>query len=103
RGDLTFLKSAADVASVALASARVAARYRHIVTTMTEGVVVGDSQRKIVFVNPAASAFFGHPADELIGKSVDTLWFDEDRAQRNARYADLEAHGAPRRDTLRYR
>lgn len=39
----------------------------------TEGIIVSDSQGKIVMINPIAEKLFGYKKDELIGKTVEIL------------------------------
>ncbi len=101
--DVTFLKSAGDLASVALASARVSARYEQIVTTMSEGVVLGDLQRRILYANAAACAFFGESPTAIVGKHIDHYWFEEDAVERRAGIAEARGGGSATRKVRRYR
>ncbi len=39
----------------------------------TEGIIVSDSEAKIVMVNPIAENLFGYQKNELIGKKIETL------------------------------
>ncbi|MBN8611332.1 MAG: PAS domain S-box protein [Deltaproteobacteria bacterium] len=101
--EMQFFVAAADVAAAGLVSARVAARYREIVHAMSECVVLTDSIGRIVFVNPAVETFLGYATGELVGDTGHRLWFEEDRAAREARYGELVAGAPPRRELLRYR
>jgi PAS domain S-box-containing protein len=71
--DLAFLRSVANLAAVALATARVHERYRYIVTAMSEGVLVADGHGRIVFASPAAERLFEGGADVLLGRRLDDL------------------------------
>lgn len=46
---------------------------RSIVEASPAGMIIANSEGKIVLVNPAAVAQFGYPADELVGSVVDRL------------------------------
>lgn len=58
--------------------------YRHLFTTMVQGVVYQDGAGKIISLNPAAAAILGRSREELMGK---TLW-DQD-------WQALKADGTP--------
>ncbi len=76
------------------------AHYRKVVDTMVEGVMVVDSECRIVSVNPAFSAITGYRADEMLDQDVVRLSHDEDGAQalhrllQPAPLADGEADAA---------
>ncbi|MBX7195387.1 MAG: PAS domain S-box protein [Sandaracinaceae bacterium] len=101
--ELRYLEGMADVASAALMSGRLAARYREIVTAMTESVVLTDSAGRIVFANPAVEAFLGYRPEELLGDTGIKLWFEDDREAREARYRSIVSGTPARSETLRYR
>jgi PAS domain-containing protein len=67
--ELQFFAAAADVAAAELANGRVASRYREIVNTMSECVVLTDSVGRITFVNPAVERFLGYATSELVGET----------------------------------
>ncbi|MFX0185114.1 MAG: PAS domain S-box protein [Candidatus Hodarchaeota archaeon] len=46
------------------------ARYRTLITTMSEGVWVTDLQNKTTFVNPALEKMLGYSSEELMGRNV---------------------------------
>jgi PAS domain S-box-containing protein len=101
--ELQFFVAAADVAAAGLVSGRLAARYRQIVNTMSECVVLTDSVGRITFVNPAVESFLGYTATELVGDTGHRLWFDEDRPAREARHRSLVIGAPTRREMLRCR
>jgi PAS domain-containing protein len=90
--EMEFLQSAAHLATVALTGARLADRYRRIVTGMSEGVALGDADGRTVFANPALEAMFGFSPGELAGTRVSDLWFPEDAPSR---HAPRHAQGRP--------
>jgi PAS domain S-box-containing protein len=101
--ELQYFAGMADIAAAVLVSARLAARYREIVNTMSECVVLTDSAGCITFVNPAVEAFLGYSEHELLGETGMKLWFEEDRAEREARHRALLRGAQPKREMLRYR
>ncbi len=68
--------------------------YRHIVETMDEGVGVLDQVGFIRFVNPAYRHMFGFTNDDdLVGRHVEELMFEEDRERERRRWMDHLAQG----------
>lgn len=70
-----ILRAFSRIASLALKSQRVTdalkdseERYRLLIDTMHEGVVIVDNDDVIQFVNPIACEIYGYPQDYLIGK-----------------------------------
>jgi PAS domain S-box-containing protein len=46
------------------------ARYRNIISSMTDGIVVTDIENRVMLVNRALEIILGYSSEELIGKSV---------------------------------
>lgn len=70
--------------------------HRGLVQTAPEAVVTADTDGIIQEVNPAAEAIFGHPREEMVGRSF-LMLFPEDRQERAVAYlrslGALEAPG----------
>lgn len=49
------------------------AKYRALVDTITEGLIITDSEEKIVFTNPAFAKSLGYKKSELIGRNVSEI------------------------------
>ncbi len=64
---------------------------------MKVGLVATDPDGKLIYANPFAAALLGFPDDlsHMIGRSVDTLWFEEGDAPRLDDLADQVLHGRP--------
>jgi PAS domain S-box-containing protein len=54
------------------------ARYRHMVETAAEGILITDEEFSIVFCNERISSMLGYDAGELLGKQVGALHVAED-------------------------
>jgi diguanylate cyclase (GGDEF)-like protein/PAS domain S-box-containing protein len=55
----------------------------HIIESMSDGVIVVDTQNRIVDINPAMETFLGHKSASFLGKSVSEaleLWMDQSDA-----------------------
>jgi PAS domain S-box-containing protein len=50
-----------------------AARWRAIVESAVDGIIVIDKRGQIEFFNPAAERMFGYAADEVVGRNVSIL------------------------------
>ncbi|NYZ16795.1 PAS domain S-box protein [Azospirillum sp. RWY-5-1] len=72
------------------------ARYRAIVQTAVDAVVVIDEAGSIHAFNPAAEQIFGYAADEVVGRDVTLLLPDASRAVQDARLADHDRAGGSR-------
>jgi PAS domain S-box-containing protein len=56
-------------------------RYRLIVETTNEGILVTDSERKITFANPRMADMVGYPMEEMVGRVMGEFLF-ADQEQR---------------------
>ena len=72
-----------------------AERYRRVVETTSDAIVITDRTRRITFVNPAATALFGLPHD-VVGVAVDRLVPQEYR-EHVAERERLALAGMPQR------
>jgi PAS domain S-box-containing protein len=45
-------------------------RYRRVIETTSDAIVITDPERRIAFANPAAHALFGYPGESLLGMRV---------------------------------
>ncbi|WP_338764423.1 PAS domain S-box protein [Bernardetia sp. ABR2-2B] len=61
-------------------------KYRTLIDTMREGIIVLNSKDEIVYVNERVLELLGHVQGELIGKTIDKLLF--------AKEIDTESHAA---------
>ena len=78
--ELSVIASAADLAAVAIQHRRDAEalafaeeRSRLLLESSTEGIFGLDLEGRISFINPAAAAMLGYPADALLGEAPDGL------------------------------
>jgi len=69
---LTF-SDISDLHRAELAQQSSEIRFRHVWEASLEGLLVADSQGRIVLVNPALEAMFGYGAGELSGQMVEAL------------------------------
>lgn len=70
-------------------------RYRRVVETTSDAIVITDLERRIAFANPAAIALFGY-GDALIGMPVSHM-LPEEMRDLVRRYEDLAIEGEPQR------
>jgi len=49
------------------------ARYRLLIETASDAVISADESGTIIFANPSTASVFGHPPNDLIGKSLTVL------------------------------
>ena len=70
-------------------------RYRRVVETSSDAIVITDLERRIAFANPAAIALFGY-GDALIGMPVSST-LPEEMRDAVRRYEDLAIEGEPQR------
>ncbi|MDX1540102.1 MAG: PAS domain S-box protein, partial [Geminicoccaceae bacterium] len=59
------------------------ARFRAVVETAPDGIVIIDEQGIIQFVNPSAERLFGHPPGALLGRNVACLMPEPDRSRHD--------------------
>lgn len=63
-------------------------RYRQIVDTASEGMVISDENYVIAFANPRAAEMWGYTHEELIGKPFRDFLFSEDIADHEQKTID---------------
>ena len=68
-------------------------RYRALVETAADGIVMIDASGTIVFANPGAARIFGSPVAELVGRPVTALMPESERAAHEASLRDYLATG----------
>ena len=101
--EMEVLGTCAAVAASSLVRERRVERNAMILRTMSEGVVLADAQRTILYANQAFERMLGYEPGELLGKHGSVVWFPEDLPQASTLAASLQAEIAPSRRTLRYR
>lgn len=96
---LHILTSVADMAAIAIerkrsddALAESEEKFRKIVTTVREGIVMLDQQRHIGFTNDHFAEMLGYRSDEVLEKPFETFLFAEDRADFHRRQDEREAN-----------
>jgi PAS domain S-box-containing protein len=70
-----------------------------LVQVMGDAVVVADTEGAIILWNPAATRIFGFTEDEAMGKPLDLIIPDRQRARHNEGYAKTVATGTTRYGT----
>ncbi len=69
-------------------------RYRFLFEITSDAVFVSDSNFKVVDVNPSFTQLMGYPREEIIGKSLMLLIFDDDAHKVNqARFQEAQELG----------
>ncbi len=68
-------------------------KYRRIVETATEGIVMADAEARMIFVNDRWSEIFGYSAEEARQVTLLDLVFPEDRAQMAERWESRKRGG----------
>jgi len=105
-GDLAFslkaLEHAAAREAAEAALRRSQERYRRIIMTAAEGLVVLDAERRILLVNDEFCRLLGYSAEELMGASPDLYLFPSELPVHLERWQDRRA-GEPGRRELRLR
>ena len=59
-------------------------KFRRIVDTLIDGVIIINGSGTILRANPAIKAILGYAEEELLGKNVSTLMLREDRDRRDS-------------------
>ncbi len=77
------------------------ARYRGIVETSEEGILMADAAGRITFANPKLCALAGWKESELVGQQVRVLLFPEDEAATAARRDERMKTGETQQFDLR--
>lgn len=72
-----------------------AARWRAIVESAVDGIIVIDRRGEIEFVNPAAERMFGYAADEVIGRNVSILMPEPHASAHDGYIARYLGSGVP--------
>ena len=54
------------------------ATFRAMFEGLYDAVVLTDPERRVRLINPAFTALFGYPADEVVGRSTDFMYFGQD-------------------------
>ncbi|HTA82933.1 MAG TPA: PAS domain-containing sensor histidine kinase [Bacteroidia bacterium] len=67
-------------------------RMNALFTYATEGIIISDNNGNIVTVNPEAEKQFGYSINELIGKSISTLFPERFRQGHLDRKREINAH-----------
>ena len=72
-----------------------AARWRAIVESAVDGIIVIDQRGEIEFFNPAAERMFGYAADEVIGSNVSILMPEPHASAHDGYIARYLGSGVP--------
>ena len=72
-----------------------AARWRAIVESAVDGIIVIDRRGEIEFFNPAAERMFGYAADEVIGRNVSVLMPEPHASAHDAYISRYLQSGVP--------
>ncbi len=62
-------------------------RYRRVVETAQEGIMIFDTAWRVSFANARAAQILGYAPDEIVGRPIDDFILDDDRASHEARKA----------------
>ncbi len=101
--ELALLRTCADLATAAIVRERRVERNALILRTMSEGVVLTDAQRTILFANRAFEKMLGYDPGELTGQHGTVVWFPEDVPKAAPMWAQIQVESAPPRRVVRYR
>ncbi len=95
--DLNVLVSVADMVAIALerkhaedALRESEEKFRQIITTVREGIVSINADRRITFANPFLAEMLGYKLEELMGQSLAMLLHEEDRPDFSRRQDERE-------------
>lgn len=96
---LHVLTSVADMAAIAIERKRIddalrvsEEKFRRIVTTVREGIVMLDKRRHVGFSNDCFAEMLGYRSDEVLGKPFETFLFAEDLVDFHHRQEEREAN-----------
>jgi len=73
--------------------------HQELIQAMGDAVVVADGEGKIAYWNPAATRIFGSAEDEAMGRPLDLIIPERQRARHNEGYAKTVATGITRYGT----
>jgi len=65
-------------------------KYRRIIDTACEGILMMNGNFNITFVNSRLTEIFGYSADEMIGKKINTFIFDEELDDNEKKMSDRQ-------------
>jgi PAS domain S-box-containing protein len=77
-------------------------KYRRFVETANEGVWAMDGEYRTTFVNRRMAEMLGHSVQEIIGRSVEAFFFDED-LPNHEKYMELRRQGKDQSYERRFR
>lgn len=63
-------------------------RYRRIVETASEGILMVDADTSTIFANAKMARMLGYNVEELVGKRVEDLFFDDELMDHQSRMQD---------------
>ena len=101
--EMRLLQTWGEMVTAALLRERRAERNAMILQTMSEGVVLTDPRRTILFVNQAFARMLGYTPEELVGKHGSTIRFSEDEHEGLQMLEQLQHATALPRRVVRYR
>jgi PAS domain S-box-containing protein len=71
-------------------------QFRELIESAPDGMVITDKEGSIVLVNAQTERLFGHPRDEIVGRSVDMLVPERFRVAHRSHRAGYFAHPGTR-------
>ncbi|OPY50448.1 MAG: hybrid sensory histidine kinase BarA [Methanosaeta sp. PtaU1.Bin112] len=78
------------------------ARYKRIIETANEGIMIVDDQFRYSFANQKLADMLGYHVDEMIGQPINSFLFEEDLIDHNAKMR-MRASGASSQYERRFR
>jgi len=95
--DMNVLVSVADMVAITFERKRAEdalreseEKFRQIITTVREGIVSINADRRITFANAFLAEMFGYELTELVGQSLAVLFFEEDLPDFSRRQEERE-------------